>query len=72
MKKNGDIVWISWTNRVIYDEYNELFMQGKHDSEMSDLVEKILDLEDKLRDIVEPSGTKPVVPTNQNPKQKGE
>lgn len=23
MKKNGDIVWISWTNRVIYDEYNE-------------------------------------------------
>ena len=56
----------------LYDEYNELFMQGKHDSEMSDLVEKILDLEDKLRDIVEPSGTKPVVPTNQNPKQKGE
>lgn len=23
MKKNGDIVWISWTNRVIYDEYNQ-------------------------------------------------
>lgn len=50
----------------LYDEYNELFMQGKNDPE---LVERILDLEDKLRDIIGPSGTMPETP---QPKQKGE
>ena len=53
----------------LYDEYNELFMQGAKDSQMSDLVERILDLEDKLRDIIGPSGTMPETP---QPKQKGE
>ena len=51
----------------LYDEYNELFMQGKTDN---DLVERILDLEDKLKDIVGPSGRMP--DTKPAPKQKGE
>lgn len=40
----------------LYDEYNELFAQGKTDQ---DLVERILETEDKLRCIVEPSGIIP-------------
>lgn len=40
----------------LYDEYNELFAQGKTDQ---DLVERIFETEDKLRCIVEPSGIIP-------------
>ena len=40
----------------LYDEYNELCIQGKTDQ---DLVERILETEDKLRSIIEPRGDIP-------------
>lgn len=49
---------------ALYDEYNELCLQGKVDNA---LVEKILEVEDKLKDILEPPST-----IQTNPNQKGE
>lgn len=49
---------------ALYDEYNELCLQGKVDNA---LVEKILEVEDKLKDILEPPST-----VQTNPSQKGE
>lgn len=49
---------------TLYDEYNELCLQGKVDN---GLVEKILEVEDKLKDILEPPST-----VQTSPSQKGE
>lgn len=49
---------------TLYDEYNELSLQGKVDNA---LVEKILEVEDKLKDILEPPST-----VQTSPSQKGE
>ena len=49
---------------TLYDEYNELCLQGKVDNA---LVEKILEVEDKLKDILEPPST-----VQTSPSQKGE
>jgi len=49
---------------TLYDEYNELCLQGKVDNA---LVEKILEVEDKLKDILEPPST-----VQTRPSQKGE